>query len=400
MAELALYKWSGVNKTGKKVSGQLQGKSQNQVRASLRQQGIKATSVKKTSGKSRGGGAVTSRDIMVFIRQMATMMSSGVPLVQSLEIIGEGSDNPKMRDMVLGVKGEIEAGATMASALQKYPDFFDDLAVSLIAAGEQSGALEAMLKNLAVYKEKTETLKGKIKKAMFYPIAVVIVAVIVSTILLVFVVPQFASIFDDLGAELPAITSFIVKLSDLLQNNFLLFILGIGGGIVGFAQAKKRSEKFAYFLDRMILRLPVAGDIATKAVIARFSRTMSIMFASGTPLVESMVSVAGACGNRLYRDATLQMREEVSTGTRLQQAMSNTGMFPSLVVQMVAIGEEAGSLETMLSKVADSYEEEVDLLVDSLSSLMEPIIIVFLGGMIGTLVVAMYMPIFKLSSAI
>ena len=399
MAEMVMYKWAGINKAGKKVNGQAQGKNENQVRASLRQQGVRVTSVKKASTKS-GGAKITSRDIMVFIRQMATMMTSGVPLVQSLDIIGEGHDNPKMRAMVLGIKGEIEAGATMAAALQKYPEVFDDLAVNLVAAGEQSGALEAMLKNLAVYREKTETLKGKIKKAMFYPVAVVIVAMVVSTILLVFVVPQFATIFDDLGAELPAITAFIVKLSNLLQSHFLLFVFGAAGFVVGFAQAKKRSEKFAYALDRLVLRLPIAGEIATKAVIARFARTMSIMFASGTPLVESMVSVAGACGNRIYRDATMQMRDEVSTGTRLQLAMSNTALFPSMVVQMVAIGEEAGSLETMLGKVADSYEEEVDLMVDSLSSLMEPVIIVFLGGLIGTLVVAMYMPIFKLSSAV
>lgn len=399
MADMILYKWTGINRAGKKVNGQMQGKNQNQIRANLRQQGVKATAVKKAPA-NKGGSKIVSRDLMVFIRQMATMMTSGVPLVQSLEIIGSGHDNPRMREMVTGIKTEIESGATLAAALAKYPDQFDDLAISLIGAGEQSGALEAMLKNLAVYKEKTETLKGKIKKAMFYPIAVLVVAMVVSTILLVFVVPQFAAIFDDLGAELPAITAFIVTLSELLQTYFLLIILAVGGLIVGFVQAKKRSEKFAYAIDKLTLRLPIAGDIATKAVIARFARTMSIMFASGTPMVESMASVAGAAGNRIYRDATLQMRDEVSTGTRLQLAMNNTGLFPSMVVQMVAIGEEAGSLEGMLAKVADSYEEEVDLLVDSLSSLMEPVIIVFLGGLIGTLVVAMYMPIFKLSSAI
>ena len=399
MAEMVSYRWAGTNKTGQKVSGQMPGKSQNHVRATLRQQGIKATAIKK-GGKGGKGKKITSRDLMTFIRQMSTMMSSGVPLVQSLEIIGEGHDNPSMRNMVMGVKTEIESGTSLAGALKRYPDQFDDLAINLINAGEHSGALEAMLKNLAVYKEKSESLRGKIKKAMFYPVAVVIVAGIVSIILLTYVVPQFAAILKDLGAELPAITAFIVGLSDWLQNNFILFIAIIVGLVIGFVQARKRSEKFCYFLDRLVLRIPVFGVIAEYSVIARFARTMSIMFAAGTPLVESMVSVAGAAGNRLYRDAILQMRDEVSTGTRLQVAMNNTNLFPTMVVQMVAIGEEAGSIELMLSKVAESYEEEVDNLVDSLSSLMEPIIIVFLGGIIGTLVVAMYMPIFKISSAI
>ena len=398
MAEMVVFQWEGKDSHGKKVTGQASGKTPAQVRASLRQKGINPTKIKKK--KSGGGGAIESKDIMVFIRQVSTMMSAGVPLVQAIEMIAQGASKPAMQEMATAVKNDIEAGATLASAFKRHPKQFDDLAISLIEAGEQSGSLETMLKNLAHYKEKAESLKGKIKKAMYYPIAVVIVAIVVSTILLVFVVPQFAKIFESLGAELPALTRFVVTLSDgLIDNFFLIFLSGVGF-LVGFVQLKKRSKAFRYFLNRVSLKLPIFGKINELSVISRFARTLAIMFSSGTPLVEALVSVAGATGNMLYSDAVMKMRDEVSTGSRLQVAMSNTGLFPSLVIQMVGIGEEAGSLETMLISVADSHEEEVNNMVDALSSLMEPLIIVFLGVLVGTLVTAMYLPIFKLGEAI
>ena len=398
MAEVIVFQWEGKDSHGKKVTGQASGKTPAQVRASLRQKGINPTKIKKK--KSGGGGAIESKDIMVFIRQVSTMMTAGVPLVQAIEMIAQGASKPAMQDMATAVKNDIEAGATLASAFKRHPKQFDDLAISLIEAGEQSGSLETMLKNLAHYKEKAESLKGKIKKAMYYPIAVVIVAIVVSTILLVFVVPQFAKIFESLGAELPALTRFVVTLSDGLINNFFLIFLSGVGFLIGFVQLKKRSKAFRYFLNRVSLKLPIFGKINELSVISRFARTLAIMFSSGTPLVEALVSVAGATGNMLYSDAVMRMRDEVSTGSRLQVAMSNTGLFPSLVIQMVGIGEEAGSLETMLISVADSHEEEVNNMVDALSSLMEPLIIVFLGILVGTLVTAMYLPIFKLGEAI
>ena len=398
MADMVVFQWEGKDSHGKKITGQTSAKTPAQVRSSLRQKGINPTKIKKKRGG--GGGAIVPKDIMVFIRQISTMMSAGVPLVQSIEMISQGSDKPAMRDMVTALKNDIEAGTTLANAMKRHPKQFDALAVSLIEAGEQSGALETMLKNLAHYKEKSEALKGKIKKAMYYPIAVIIVAIVVSTILLVFVVPQFARIFKSLGAELPALTRFVVSLSDGLINNFGLIFLAVVGSIVGFIQLKQRSAAFRYFLDRASLKVPIFGKINELSIIARFARTMAIMFSSGTPLVEAMVSVAGATGNQLYQEAVMKMRDEVSTGSRLQVAMSNTGLFPSLVVQMVGIGEEAGSLETMLLSVAESHEEEVNSMVDALSSLMEPLIIVFLGVLVGTLVTAMYLPIFKLGEAI
>jgi len=370
-----------------------------QIKAALIKEGIRPTHIKKRTLKL-GQGKVEPRDIMVFTRQMATMMSAGVPMVQALEIIGNGHDNQAVKAMVLAIKGDIEAGGTMASALAKHPKHFDALSINLIAAGEQSGAMETMLHNLATYKEKTESLKAKIKKAMYYPVAVVIVALIVSTILLVFVVPQFATIFESLGADLPALTKVIVDLSDFLIANLVYVLVGAGVFVYGFLQLKRRNKTFAFMLDRYSLKIPIVGEILDKSVVARFSRTMAIMFSAGTPLVEAMVSVAGACGNLLYHDAVMKMRDEVATGTQLQVAMTNTQLFPNMVVQMVAIGEESGALDDMLSKVADTYEEDVDKMVGSLSMLMEPIIIVFLGGIIGTLVVAMYLPIFKISEAL
>jgi len=399
MAEVATFLWEGRDRQGRRQKGERSAASVAQIKAALIKEGIRPTHIKKRTLKL-GQGKVEPRDIMVFTRQMATMMSAGVPMVQALEIIGNGHDNQAVKAMVLAIKGDIEAGGTMASALAKHPKHFDALSINLIAAGEQSGAMETMLHNLATYKEKTESLKAKIKKAMYYPVAVVIVALIVSTILLVFVVPQFATIFESLGADLPALTKVIVDLSDFLIANLVYVLVGAGVFVYGFLQLKRRNKTFAFMLDRYSLKIPIVGEILDKSVVARFSRTMAIMFSAGTPLVEAMVSVAGACGNLLYHDAVMKMRDEVATGTQLQVAMTNTQLFPNMVVQMVAIGEESGALDDMLSKVADTYEEDVDNMVESLSSLMEPIIIVFLGGIIGTLVVAMYLPIFKISEAI
>ena len=328
------------------------------------------------------------------------MMSAGVPLVQAFEIIGRGHDNAGMRELILKIKAEVESGTSLSESLAKHPLHFDNLVISLVNAGEHAGVLETLLDKIATYKEKTEYLKAKIKKALFYPTAVIIVAVIVTAILLIFVVPQFETLFSNFGADLPAFTRMVVNMSEFLQEYWWLMFGLLAGAGVGFMQAKRRSRKFGRALDRMILKLPIIGPIMHKAAVARYARTLATMFAAGVPLVEALESVAGATGNVVYSDAVLMIRDSVATGQQLQFAMSQTGLFPNMVEQMVAIGEESGSLDSMLSKVADFYEQEVDDAVDALSSLLEPLIMSILGIVIGGLVVAMYLPIFKMGAAI
>jgi len=407
MAEKALkqpdmFLWTGTDKRGVKVKGQTRGSNPSLIKADLRKQGIKPLSVRKQSTlfKKAEKKKILAKDVAIFFRQLATMMAAGVPLVQSFEIIGRGHEHAGMRELILNIKGEVESGTALSDALAKHPQHFDTLVTSLVNAGEQAGVLETLLDNIATYKEKTEALKAKIKKAMFYPTAVIIVAIIVTAILLIFVVPQFEDLFSNFGADLPAFTRFVVNLSEFMQAQWWLVfgVLAVAG--VGFAQAKKRSVSFGRLLDRMILKLPIVGPIMHKAAVARFARTLSTMFSAGVPLVEALESVAGATGNVVFTDATLMIRDSVATGQQLQFAMNQTGLFPNMVEQMVAIGEESGSLDAMLAKVADFYEAEVDDAVDALSSLLEPLIMSILGVLIGGLVVAMYLPIFKMGSAI
>ncbi len=401
--KLMLFAWEGTNKSGNRVRGETRSANMSLAKAELRRQGINPTRVKKKAESLFGGRRkkkITQGDIAIFSRQMATMMSSGVPLVQSFEIIGRGHENPAMAELILGVKADVEAGNPLAEALGKRPLQFDDLYCNLVNAGEQAGILEGLLDKIATYKEKTEAMKSKIKKAMFYPVAVIVVAFIVTTILLLFVIPQFQEMFSNFGADLPAMTMFVVNLSKLFQNWWWAIFGGIGGAIYAFIETKKRSRKFRHMLDRLVLKLPIFGSLLTKAAIARFARTLSTMFAAGVPLVEAMGTVAGAAGNIVYSEGILRIRDEIATGSPLNQSMKQTELFPNMVVQMVAIGEEAGSIDSMLGKVADFYEQEVDDAVDGLSSLLEPMIMAFLGVVIGGLVVAMYLPIFKMGQVV
>ncbi len=406
MAEAAIkqnvFTWEGTDRKGKKIKGESRAANPSMVKADLRRQGISPLKVRKKSAlfSSTKKKKILPKDIAVFSRQLATMMSAGVPLVQSFEIIGRGHENPSMQQLVLSIKNDVESGSTLANALAKHPLYFDELVCNLIAAGEQAGILETLLDKIATYKEKTEALKSKIKKALFYPAAVVVVAFVVTAILLIFVVPQFQSLFSGFGADLPAFTLMVIGLSEWMQAYWWAVFAGVGAGIYGFSQAKKRSPKFAHGLDRLVLKLPIIGEILTKAIIARYARTLSTMFAAGVPLVEAMESVAGAAGNAVYAEGILQMRDNVATGQQLQLSMNQTGLFPNMVVQMVAIGEESGSLDAMLGKVADFYEQEVDDAVDGLSSLLEPLIMSVLGILVGGLIVAMYLPIFKMGSVI
>jgi type IV pilus assembly protein PilC len=394
------YLWEGKDKRGNKVRGKSLAANEAALRADLRRQGVAATRIKTPSKAFRSGGKVLPIDIAVFARQLATMMSAGIPMVQAFEIIGNGHEKPAMQKLVLDIKNTIEGGSTLHEALAKNPLYFDDLFVNLVEAGEQAGALETLLDKVATYKEKTEALKKKIKKALFYPIAVLIVAVIVSCVLLIFVIPQFESLFKGFGADLPAFTQMVVNMSKFMQHQGWMLLIAVGGAIYGFLYFHKRSRNMRRFLDRAMLKFPIIGPILVKAAIARFSRTLSTMFAAGVPLVEAMQSVAGATGNIVYEEATLRMKDEVATGQRLQRAMENTGLFPNMVVQMIAVGEESGSLDTMSAKVADFYESEVDNAVDAMSSLMEPMIMAVLGVLVGGMVIAMYLPIFKLGQAI
>jgi type IV pilus assembly protein PilC len=391
--------WEGKDKRGHKVRGKSLAANEQALRADLRRQGVAPTRV-KTQSKMRGGGKVQPQDIAVFARQLATMMAAGIPMVQAFEIIGNGHEKPAVQKLVLDIKGTIEGGSTLHESLAKHPLYFDDLFVNLVEAGEHAGALETLLDKIATYKEKTEALKKKIKKALFYPAAVLVVAVIVSVILLIFVIPQFETLFKGFGADLPAFTQMVVNMSKFMQHQGWIVGIVVGGGIYAFVYFHKRSRNMRRAIDRVMLKFPVIGPILVKSAIARFARTLSTMFAAGVPLVEAMQSVAGATGNIVYEEGTLRMKDEVATGQRLQRAMENTGLFPNMVVQMIAVGEESGSLDTMSAKVAEFYEAEVDNAVDSMSSLMEPMIMAVLGVLVGGMVIAMYLPIFKLGQAI
>jgi type IV pilus assembly protein PilC len=401
----ATYSWQCINKKGQTVKGQMSAASVDVVKAALRKQGL---TPKKGKIKKAGGGLfagkkqpITTKDIAVFSRQLATMMKAGVPMVQAFDIVGQGHSNPSMAKLIMMVKGDVEAGGTLASALAQHPQYFDDLFVSLVDAGEQSGALETLLEKVATYKEKSEALKNKIKKAMTYPISVLVVAVVVSAILLIFVVPTFAEMFESFGAELPAFTQFVVGLSDTLVDNVWTFIAVIGAVIYGFKQAKLRSKAFRDSLDKLALKLPAIGTLVTNAAIARFARTLATMFAAGVPLVEAMVSVAGAAGNSVYQDAIIKVRDEIASGTTLQASLAqNQALFPNMLIQMVGIGEESGALDEMLDKVAEYYEEAVDDAVDNLTAMLEPLIMSFLAVIIGGLVIAMYLPIFKMGQVV
>jgi type IV pilus assembly protein PilC len=395
------FTWEGIDKKGSRLKGEAQANNETLLKADLRRQGINPLKVRKKPKPLFGGSKkITGKDISVFARQLATMMAAGVPLVQAFDIIGKGHENPAMQELIMGIKADVESGTSLSDSLRKRPEYFDDLFSNLVGAGEQSGALELLLDKIATYKEKTEALKGKIKKALFYPTAVIVVAFIVTAILLIFVVPQFQELFQGFGADLPAFTMLVISISEVFQAWWWAIFGGIGLTVYIFTQAKKRSPTFQRILDIISLKIPVIGVILNKSAVARFSRTLATMFAAGVPLVEAMDSVAGATGNALYREATLKMKDATSTGTQLQQAMRETELFPNMVVQMVAIGEESGSLDDMLGKVADFFEEEVDNLVDGLSSLLEPLIMAILGIVVGGLVVAMYLPIFKLGSVV
>jgi len=405
MAEVVVGKqfpflWEGKDRKGNRVKGRGLAKDEMEMRADLRRQGIAATRVRKERQLFKSEGKIKAEDIAVFARQLATMLTAGIPMVQAFEIIGVGHDKPAMQKLVLAIKSDIETGNALNQALAKHPLYFDDLFVNLVEAGEHAGALEAVLDKIATYKEKTEALKKKIKKALFYPAAVLAVAVIVTVILLLFVIPQFESLFAGFGADLPAFTKFVISLSRWMQDNgWMLLLVAIAAGFT-FGYFYKRSRPMRQFLDRLSLQIPVIGPILKKAAIARFARTLATMFAAGVPLVEAMKSVAGATGNIVYQDATMKMRDEIATGLRMQRAMENTGLFPNMVVQMIAVGEESGSLDEMAGKVADFYEADVDAAVDALSSLLEPLIMVILGVLVGGLVIAMYLPIFKLGAVI
>lgn len=397
----SVFTWEGTDRRGSKIKGELSGASPALVKAQLRKQGINPQKVRKKGMSLFGAGKkIKPMDIALFTRQMATMMKAGVPLLQAFDIIAEGFDNPNMRKLVDELKQEVAAGNSFAASLRKKPQYFDDLYCNLVDSGEQSGALETLLDRVATYKEKTEALKAKIKKAMNYPIAVVLVAVIVSAILLIKVVPQFQEVFANFGAELPAFTLMVIGLSELLQDWWLIVLLALGGTAYLLGSMHKRSEKFRNWVDRSVLKLPIVGDIIYKSAVARFARTLSTTFAAGVPLVDALDSVAGATGNVVFRNATMKVKGDVSSGMQLNFSMRTTGAFPTMAVQMTAIGEESGSLDEMLGKVATFYEDEVDNMVDGLTSLMEPMIMAVLGVLVGGLIIAMYLPIFQLGSVV
>ncbi len=394
--------WQGTDKSGKKTKGEVSAKSETIARSDLRRLGIRVIRIQKKSKPlfTAKAQSITPADIAIFARQLATMLEAGVALVQSFDIIGKGHDNPSMQKMLLDIKADIESGDTLAEALRKRPLYFDELFCNLVAAGEQAGVLETLLDKIATYKEKTESIKKKIKKALTYPIAVLVVAFIVTAILLLFVVPVFEDLFHSFGADLPAFTKMVIGMSEWMQEWWWILFGSIGIAVFTFTYFKKRSHKFCHFLDKTFLKIPIIGLILHKSAIARFARTLATMSAAGVPLIDALESVSGACGNIIYQEAVLKMREDVATGQRLQFSMQQVNLFPHMVTQMVAIGEESGSLDAMLSKVADFYEEEVDNLIDNLSSLMEPMIMVVLGTLVGGLVIAMYLPIFKLGAAV
>jgi len=393
-----IFNWEGKDRSGKTLRGEIRAPGENVVQATLRRQGILVQKIRKQ--RMRGGGKVTEKDITLFTRQMATMMKAGVPLLQSFDIVGKGASNPAVAKLLLDVKTEVETGASLAAAFRKYPLHFDALFCNLVAAGEQAGILETLLDRLASYKEKILAIKSKIKSALFYPIAIIVVAFIITAVIMIFVIPAFKQVFESFGAALPGPTVFVMTVSDYFVEYWYIIFGVLGGGIYGFMEAWKRSVAVQIFMDRLALRVPVFGELIRKSTIARWTRTLSTMFAAGVPLVEALESVGGASGNHVYMTATRQIQAEVSTGTSLTVAMQNSNVFPSMVIQMCSIGEETGALDSMLSKVADFFEAEVDDAVEALSSLMEPMIMVVLGTLIGGMVIAMYLPIFKLGQAI
>jgi len=391
--------WEGTDRRGARHKGEIIGPSVALVKADLRRQGISPLKVKKKPVSLFFGASkkkISAKDISVFSRQLATMMSAGVPLVQAFDIMAKGNEHSGMQTLVATLKMDIEGGSSLGQALKRHPHEFDDLFCSLVKAGEQAGILESLLNKIADYKEKSELLKAKIKKAMYYPVGVLSVALIITMILLVYVVPQFETLFSSFGADLPAFTKLVVAMSEFVQETWLYIFAGLFVVVFAFFRARRSSDKFNYFWDGLILKTPVIGVIMKKAAVARFSRTLGTMFAAGVPLVEALESVAGATGNRVYHNAVLKMRDDISTGQQLKMAMGTSGLFPNMTVQMVAIGEESGALDSMLAKVADFYEQEVDDAVDSMSSLMEPVIMIVLGALIGGLVLAMYLPIFQM----
>ena len=399
ISQMPTYEWVALDKRGKRMKGSMPAKNASLVKAELRRQGMNPQTVKERAKPLFGGSgsAVKPRDVAIFSRQIATMMASGVPMVQSFDIIADGQKNPRFKTMLTDVKQGIEGGSTLYEALGQYPVQFDELYRNLVRAGESAGVLDTILDTVATYKEKTESIKGKIKKALFYPIMVMVVAFAVIMIMLLFVVPVFAKTFKDAGAELPAPTQLLVTMSAFMQEYWWVVLGSIVGGIVALIMAKKRSVKFAHFLDRLTLKLPVMGNILRQSAIARFSRTLGVTFKAGVPLVEAMDAVAGATGSVVYAEAVHQMRDDVAVGHQLQLAMRQTGLFPNMVTQMVAIGEESGALDHMLFKCAEFYEEEVSNAVDSLASLLEPLMMVILGTVVGGIVIALYLPIFKLA---
>jgi type IV pilus assembly protein PilC len=395
------FVWEGRDKKGKRVKGKSVAPDEQTLRADLRRQGIAASRIRRQSTTFRsGGGKVKPEDVAVFSRQLATMLAAGIPLVQGLEIVGAGHDKASVRKLILAIRSDIEAGSSLHEALARHPLYFNDLYVNLVEAGEHAGALESLLDKVATYQEKTESVKKKVKKALFYPAAVLVVAVVVTIILLVFVIPQFEALFKGFGADLPAFTQMVVNMSHVVQHDGIFLAIAVGACVYAFIYFKKRSKAMRMFLDRAALKIPIVGPILNKAAIARYARTLSTMFSAGVPLVEALESVAGATGNIVYESAVLKMRDEVSTGQRLQRAMENVGIFPNMVIQMIAVGEESGALDTMSGKVATFYEAEVDNAVDSMSSLLEPLIMAILGVLVGGLVIAMYLPIFKMAQAV
>lgn len=392
------FLWVGKNKTGKTVRGEQRATSEAVVNATLRRQGILVEKV--TKQRFRSGGKVSEKDIALFTRQLSTMMKSGVPLLQTFDIVGRGHDNPAVGKLLLDIKSDVETGSSLSQAFRKYPIYFDQLYCNLIAAGEQAGILETLLDRLATYKEKMLAIKAKIKSALFYPVAVIVVAFVITAVIMIFVIPAFKQVFTSFGADLPAPTLLVMAISDYFVAYWWAIFGSIGIGLYAFFYSWKRSESVQFAMDRLLLRLPLFGTIVRKSVMARWTRTLATMFAAGVPLVESLDSVGGAAGNVVYKIGTKQIQSEVSTGTSLTSSMQNSQLFPNMVVQMVAIGEESGALDSMLAKVADFFEAEVDDAVDALSSLMEPIIMVVLGTLIGGMVIAMYLPIFKLGAVV
>ena len=401
-AEPTVFLWQGRDKRGTKLKGQQVATNPNLVRAELRRQGINPISVKKKPKPLFGGAGsrIGAKDVAVFSRQLATMLKSGVPLVMALQIISGGVKNPRMRTVVDKIRASIEGGSSLHEALEEYPVQFDELYTNLVKAGESAGVLDTILDSIATHKERIESIKGKIKKALYYPAAVVAVAIIVSSILLIYVIPQFESIFQSFGSDLPAFTRMVVNASHFMQEYGVYMLLGLVAAIVGIIMVKKRSKRFSHFIDRMSLKIPVVGSILEQAAIARFCRTLAVTFAAGVPLVDALKIVSGATGNSVYDMAASRIREDVAVGHQLQLAMQQVGIFPTMVIQMAAIGEESGALDEMLIKVAEAYEEEVNNAVDALSSLLEPLIIVFVGVVVGTMVIAMYLPIFKMAAVI